>query len=287
MDLVEVLVPTPLHCDVACAVLEAGYHVNLQKPIARTMDEVDRILAARNKSGATLRIMEDYLFFEPLVRLKEITESGEIGRPAGLHMKMVATGRGAWDISPSSWAWQLQQMRDGLPLLMFDDGWHKFAVAHWLFGPINLVWAWAGRSQLDDDYSIGAPTTVVWEHTNGLRGVLDITVAPEMYFRSDYYGGDERVEVTGTKGFARVNRISAHGIQEPPLVVYRDGEMRGYHALGDDPVSAFRASCDHMLRYLRTGDGEIRLNGDQSRDVLAFVLAAMESSRTRVPVQLV
>src|SRR5215469_1259327 len=87
MDLVEVLVPTPLHCDVACAVLEAGYHVNLQKPIARTMDEVDRILAARNKSGATLRIMEDYLFFEPLVRLKEITESGEIGRPASLHIK--------------------------------------------------------------------------------------------------------------------------------------------------------------------------------------------------------
>src|SRR5215470_9892063 len=73
MDLVEVLVPTPLHCDVACAALEAGYHVNLQKPIARTMDEVDRILAVRNKSGATLRIMEDYLFFEPLVRLKEIT----------------------------------------------------------------------------------------------------------------------------------------------------------------------------------------------------------------------
>jgi predicted dehydrogenase len=149
MDLVEVLVPTPLRCDVACAVLEAGYHVNLQKPIARTMDEVDRILAARNKSGATLRIMEDYLFFEPLVRLKEITESGEIGRPAGLHMKMVATGRGAWDTSPSSWAWQLQQMRDGLPLLMFDDGWHKFAVAHWLFGPINRMWAWAGRSRFD------------------------------------------------------------------------------------------------------------------------------------------
>jgi hypothetical protein len=60
-----------------------------------------------------------------------------------------------------------------------------------------------------------------------------------MYFRSDYYGGDERVEVTGTKGFARFNRMSAHGIQEPPLVVYRDGEMRGYHALGDDPVKHF------------------------------------------------
>ena len=59
----------PLHCNVACAVLGAGYDVNLQIPIARTMDELDRILAARNKSEATLRIREDYLFFEPLVRL--------------------------------------------------------------------------------------------------------------------------------------------------------------------------------------------------------------------------
>ena len=38
--------------------------------------------------------------------------------------------------------------------------------------------------------------------------VLDIVLAADMYFRSDYYADDERVEVTGTRGWVRCNRIS-------------------------------------------------------------------------------
>ena len=53
-----------------------------------------------------------------------------------------------------------------------------------------------------------------------MRAVLDITFAPDTFFHSDHYTGDERVELTGTKGFVRCNRISACGIQEPSLVVY-------------------------------------------------------------------
>ena len=101
----------------------------------------------------------------------------------------------------------------------------------------------------------------MWEHENGVRGVWDITLAPDMYLRSDYYTNDERWEVTGRRGYARVNRCTGRGIQQPSLEVYADGEMRSYHALDDDWASSFRDSGRHWLRWLRTGEGPLLWSG--------------------------
>ena len=121
-----------------------------------------------------------------------------------------------------------QQMQSGRGILVFDDGWHKLVdravavrsdrarCAPGSVGPRSFP---ASRST--------RPTTIVWEHENGIRGVWDITLAPDMYLRSDYYTNDERWEVTGHRGYARVNRCTGRGIQQPSLEVYVDGEMRG------------------------------------------------------------
>ena len=170
--------------------------------------------------------MENYLFYEPLRRLKETVESGELGEVSGYHMKMVGSGRGGWDVPASSYEWQFQQMRNGRGILVFDDGWHKLATALWLFGPISEVRAWIGGTEVVPGVEIDAPTTIVWEHDNGIRGVWDITLAIDLYLRSDYYTNDERWEVTGRHGYARVNRCTGRGIQQPSLEVYADGEMR-------------------------------------------------------------
>jgi predicted dehydrogenase len=280
MDLVEILVPTPLHAEVAIPVLDAGFHVNLQKPIASTLEQAVAIREAAQRNGRVLRIMEDYLFFEPLVRMKAAVESGRLGAVAGVHMKMVGTGLGGWDVPVSSWMWQLEAMREGRGILVFDDGWHKFAVAHWLFGPIARVFAWIGKTELGGGYFVDAPTTVAWEHDNGVRGVFDITFAPETYFRSDYYTCDERFEVTCTKGFARVNRVTARGIQEPSLEVYADGELTSYHALADDLAASFRASNRNMLDHLTTGASPLVMTADDACDVLAVLMAAYRSTET-------
>src|SRR6188472_2627011 len=39
LDSVDVLVPTPLHCELVCKLLRAGLHVNMQKPFANTLAE--------------------------------------------------------------------------------------------------------------------------------------------------------------------------------------------------------------------------------------------------------
>ena len=278
VDAVEALLPIPLHVEGVIELLDNGWHVNLQKPMCNDVASARRMLDAATRNDRVLRVMENYLFYEPLRALKETVESGVIGDAVGYHLKMVASGRGGWDVPASSYEWQFRQMQVGRGILVFDDGWHKLSTAIWLFGPIREVRAWIGSTEVVPGIGIDAPTTIVWEHDNGVRGVWDITLAVDMYLRSDYYTNDERWEVTGRQGFARVNRCTGRGIQQPSLEVYVDGEMRAQHALDDDWASSFAASGRHWLRWLHTADGPLLWSGEEAVDVLRFALAAYASS---------
>jgi predicted dehydrogenase len=278
VDAVEALLPIPLHVEGVIELLNNGWHVNLQKPMCNDLADAEKMLSAARANDRIFRVMENYIFYEPLRKLKETVESGAIGEVSGYHMKMVGSGRGGWDVPASSYEWQFQQMRNGRGVLVFDDGWHKLATALWLFGPIKEVRAWIGTTEVIPTIEVDAPTTILWQHENGIRGVWDITLAPAMYLRSDYYTNDERWEVTGQQGYARVNRCTGRGIQQPSLDVYAEGEMRSYHALDDDWASSFRDSGRHWLRWLHTGEGPLLWSGDEAVNVLRFALAAYASS---------
>jgi predicted dehydrogenase len=278
VDAVETLLPIALHEEGVLELLGHGWHVNLQKPICADLVGAANMVEAARANGRVLRVMENYVFYEPLRKLKEVVESGALGDVSGYHMKMVGSGRGGWHVPASSYEWQLQQMRRGRGVLVFDDGWHKFSTALWLFGPVREVRAWVGSTEVVPGVEVDAPTTIVWEHHNGIRGVWDITLAIDMYLRSDYYTNDERWEVTGRKGYARVNRCTGRGIQQPSLEVYVDGEMRSYHALDDDWASSFRDSGRHWLRWLHTGEGPLLWSAEEAVDVLRLVLASYQSS---------
>lgn len=278
LDAVEILLPTTLNEEVVITCLDNGWHVNLQKPFANDLASAMRMRDAAVRSGRVLRVMDNYLFYEPLQKLKETIDSGVLGPISGYHMKMVASGRGGWEVPGDSYEWRFDQANAGRGPLVFDDGWHKLSTALWLFGPIREVRAWIGTTEVIPGIVIDAPTTIVWEHENGIRGAWDITFAVDMYLRSDYYTNDERWEVTGRRGFARVNRCTSRGIQEPSFEVYLDGEMRSFHALDDDWASSFEDSGRHWLHHLRTGEGPLLWGSDESLDVLRFALAAYESN---------
>jgi len=279
LDAVELLTPIVLHEEGVLKCLAQGWHVNCQKPMANDLASARRMLDAERESGARLRIMENYLFYEPLLALKSVVDSGELGAISGYHMKMVASGRGGWEVPGSAYEWQFDQARRGRGILLFDDGWHKCSTALWLFGPVREVRAWVGSTEIIEGLEIDAPTTVILEHVNGVRGVWDLTLAVDMFLRSDYYTNDERWEVTGRQGFARVNRCTGRGIQQPSFEVYVDGVMRSHHGLDDDWASSFRDSGRHWLRNVRHGgDGPLLWGAHEATEVLRLALAAYESS---------
>ena len=278
IDAVELLLPTTQNEDVVMACVSRGWHVNLQKPFANDLASAARMTHAALERGIQLRVMENYLFYEPLLKLKATIDAGDLGPISGYHMKMVASGRGGWEVPGDSYEWRFVQARNGRGPLFFDDGWHKLSTALWLFGPVNEVRAWIGSTEVVPGIEVDAPTTVVWEHVNGVRGVWDVTLAIDMLLRSDYYTNDERWEVTGRRGFARVNRCTGRGLQEPSFEIYLDGEMRSFHALDDDWASSFRDSGRHWLRTLRIGAGQLQWGPDEAIEVLRLALAAYHSS---------
>src|SRR5918911_639346 len=56
VDAVSLAVPTESHAEIACALLDAGIHVLVEKPISRSLAEADRMIAAAERGGAILQV---------------------------------------------------------------------------------------------------------------------------------------------------------------------------------------------------------------------------------------
>ena len=70
VDAVSIATPTESHCEIACSFLAAGVHVLVEKPIALSIAEADKMIAAANASGATLMVGQLERFNPAMVALK-------------------------------------------------------------------------------------------------------------------------------------------------------------------------------------------------------------------------
>lgn len=70
VDVVSIATPTETHCEIACAFLEKGVHTLVEKPIALTLDEADRMIAAAAASGARLMVGQLERFNPAMVALR-------------------------------------------------------------------------------------------------------------------------------------------------------------------------------------------------------------------------
>src|SRR2546423_126929 len=70
LDAVSLATPTESHAEIACALLEAGVHVLVEKPISRTLEEADRMIAAAERGRATLMVGHLERFNPALVALR-------------------------------------------------------------------------------------------------------------------------------------------------------------------------------------------------------------------------
>jgi predicted dehydrogenase len=70
VDAVSLAVPTEVHCEIACGLLEAGVHVLVEKPISRTLEEADRMIRAAEKGNALLQVGHLERFNPAMVALR-------------------------------------------------------------------------------------------------------------------------------------------------------------------------------------------------------------------------
>ena len=79
LDAVALATPVSTHAELARRVLGAGKHCFVEKPLAQTVGDAEQVLAAAHDSGRTLMVGHLLEYHPGLERLKEISDSGELG----------------------------------------------------------------------------------------------------------------------------------------------------------------------------------------------------------------
>lgn len=128
VELVIVATPTHLHAPHTIMALEAGKNVVCEKPMATSLREADAMIEAANRSRKTLTIFHNSLFAPDYLKVKEVMESGKLGRIILIKIYNHLFSR--------RWDWQTLKIFGGGELR--NNGVHPIAQAVQILGDRDL-----------------------------------------------------------------------------------------------------------------------------------------------------
>ena len=136
VDAVVVSAETSLHAELVEQAAAAGKAVILQKPMALTMAEADRIVAAVNRHGVPFSMAWQMRVDPQNVQIKELIHSGQFGKIFMVRRRH-ALNTHEWPTFTSLWHSKPELNRD----IWADDASHAIDFIHWLLGVPETVTA--------------------------------------------------------------------------------------------------------------------------------------------------
>jgi UDP-N-acetyl-2-amino-2-deoxyglucuronate dehydrogenase len=289
-DFVTVATPSGAHLPVVLAALRRGVHVICEKPLEITLRRVDRMIAAADRSGATLGAIFPQRFNPVLRTVRDAAAAGRFGTLA------VAASYVPWwrdDAYYGPGRWQGTLALDGGGALM-NQSIHGVDALQWIAGatmpglapgenPVDSVIALtAVRAHDAERLEVEDTCVAILRFKNGALGQL-------LAATSLFPGQLRRLLVGGRDGTAE--------ILEEQLVAWRfraessaDGEIRdrfggssGTSGGAADPM-AINSTCHTrniaaFLEAVRAGRAP-ELDGREGRKAVAIVEACYRSART-------
>jgi predicted dehydrogenase len=134
VDIVDICTPTHLHHDMVLKAAAAGKHIVCEKPLARTVEQAEQMIAACQQAGVKLLVAQVVRFFPEYAQAKEIVDRGEIGRVGVVRLRRVS--------SLPTWSqdnWLMDDNKSGG--MMLDLMVHDFDYARWVAGEVESVFA--------------------------------------------------------------------------------------------------------------------------------------------------
>jgi predicted dehydrogenase len=195
IDAVYIATPPNLHAEQTIAAAKSGKHVICEKPMALEVQACRRMIAACRTAGVRLSIAY-YRHFYPMVsRVKQILESGEIGKVVLAEIRAFENFRPEAE-DPRYWMVRRQQAGGG-PLM--DFGCHRIEVLLNILGEISS--AWGSQGSLVTDWEVEDTSVSIFEFKNEARGVLAVSRAIEEPQDSlDIYGNAGSIHIPVLNG---------------------------------------------------------------------------------------
>ena len=99
LDAVAVVTPVATHYDLAMRVLEAGKHVYVEKPLAPSADDAQALIRTAYERRLVLMPGHTFLYSPPVIRIRDLIRSGELGEIYFISMSRVNLGLHQSDVS--------------------------------------------------------------------------------------------------------------------------------------------------------------------------------------------
>ena len=257
---VHVCTPHYLHADQVVASAEAGKHVLVEKPMALTVPDCDRMVDACERAGKVLMVGQVMRHSPVNRKVRDLIAEGAIGKVGHLMRRRYGYFNTLQSDSRYG-AWYMDLEKAGICVL-YGFGTHEYDILQWYVdSPIVRVYAQGSESTAlyrgqKDTYS------AVMNHVNGAVSVLTQSVVC-------HTGGSDQ-HIIGSEGSMLVTggRLRMNG-KEVPV----EGESRsGFQ----NQIGEFAACC--------LEGREPDANGRSVRHTMAVIEAAKQSAERDEPV---
>ncbi|BCS36060.1 oxidoreductase [Luteitalea sp. TBR-22] len=274
-DIVSVLTHSGAHARVACDVVPYTGNVVVEKPMALTLDDADRMIDTCDRAGVGLFVVQQNRYNRPVVKLRQALDRGRFGKLS------LGTVRVRWCRTQEYYdldAWRGTWRDDGG--VFANQASHHVDLLQWLMGPVESVQAYTATRLVDVEVEdVGL---AILKFRSGALGVAEATTTarPRDLEGSVSVLGERGSAVIG--GFA-VNRVETWNFAEAsaddvnpeewsqnPPTVYGFGHMAFYN----DVLDCIRTRRRAML------------DGIEGRKSLELVIAIYQAAATRKEVRL-
>jgi predicted dehydrogenase len=275
VDAVMIGSETNRHAEFVERAAEAGKHILLQKPMATTLEDCDRIIASVNKHGVRFS-MAFQMRHDPVnQKMKALLDEGAVGNVAVVRRRHAinvllnpgfVNGPTRWHLDPIA--------NVGM---FFDDATHAADWFYWMLGaPVSVT------AEIDNVVTNAAPDdngVAVYRFANRVMGTL--------FNSSTTVAGVNTTEIYGDKGTIVQDFGDAPSTAAPrpadaaPLRMIRQGEDRWTEFNFPIPASQgdrIAAVPRPFVDYVR-GLTDERVSAEEGRVSVEMVLGAYESAK--------
>ena len=268
VDAVGVCLPNHLHAEVTLAALAAKKHVLVEKPMALSLAEADRMIAAARAHRRVLMV-EQTQRFEPAHEVAAmLLRRGAIGPVTQVRGRLGHAGPEYWShTSP----WFTQRAQSGCGALM-DVGSHILDVLRWLSGK-DVARVCCQAKTLRKSVAVEDNASALLEWKDGTLGSFEVSWTTHPYeVTTDWYGA---------RGTLRTRLGASH----PVTIDWSNPDGSPRKASGQlryprvPKTSRHQSAYAYFVRCIQTGTRPF-ISGEEGRKSLAVILAAYESART-------
>lgn len=186
---------------VSLAAVEAGKHVLVEKPAARNVAELERLIEASNRQKVQVRVGFNHRYHPALLKARELVDAGELGPLMFVRGRYGHGGRRGYDRE-----WRANPAISGGGELI-DQGVHLIDLSRWFLGEFSKIQGFAHTYFWDmpvDDNGF----MILRTKTNQTAFLHVSCTEWKNLFSLEIYGRDAKLHVEGLGGSYGVEKLS-------------------------------------------------------------------------------